>query len=183
MQPHGRVIATELRVHSLCFVAVIGHNLCFLKSFFAVFSDDVAHFFDMFPRMQNRPLRGLLAVVSMLQRLERPRGPCLLLPRLFLLRRYILPLGHHGRDAFVRVFLFLALGLDRFRLRLELHPRGKAAFAQAVRDLDLDLYTKSAKVPRYGLIASTTSVRASVRESRTTSSTSSPALNPSEFPI
>lgn len=84
MQPHSRVIATELRVHSLCFVAVIGHNLCFLKSFFAVFSDDVAHFFDMFPRMENRPLRGLLAVVSMLQRLSDPVAPACSCPAFFL---------------------------------------------------------------------------------------------------
>ena len=102
----------------------------------AVFADNVAHFFDMLPRMQRRPLRGLLALVGMLQRLERAGGASLLLPRFFLLGRHVLPLGHHTRDAFIRVFLVLALGLDRFRFRFKLHPRGKTVAAQAVRDFD-----------------------------------------------
>ena len=42
----------------------------------AVFADDVPHLFDMLPRMQRRPLRGLLALVRMLQRLERAIGAC-----------------------------------------------------------------------------------------------------------
>ena len=90
----------------------------------------------MFPRMQRRPLGGLLALVEVLQRLERSRSARLFLPSLFFLRRHILPLGHHARDAFVRVFLVLAFGLDRFRFRLKFHPRGKAVAAQAVRDFD-----------------------------------------------
>ena len=90
----------------------------------------------MLPRVQSRPLGGLLALVKMLKRLERASGADLFLPRLFLLRRHVLPLGHHARDAFVRVFLVLAFRLHRFRLRFELHARGKAVAAQAVRDLD-----------------------------------------------
>ena len=120
----------------MCCIAVVSHRLFKCSRYLAVLADDVPHFFDMLPRMQDRPLRGLLALVNMLQRLERARGASLLLSRFFLLRRHILPPGHHARDAFVRVFLVLALCLDRFRLRFKLHAGGKAVAAQAVRDLD-----------------------------------------------
>ena len=102
----------------------------------AVLADDVPNLFNMLPRIQGRPLRGLLVLVKMLHRFERTLGASLLLPRFFLLRRHILLLGQHVGDAFVQVFLFLALGLDRFRLGFKLHARGKTAAAQAVRDLD-----------------------------------------------
>lgn len=104
---------------------------------FAVLADDVPDFLNMFSSMQCRLLRGLLAIVSMLQRLERTRCSCLLLPHLFRLRRHVPPPSQHTRDAFVRVFLVLALSLDCLRLRFKFHAWLAGAGLPFGRDLSL----------------------------------------------
>ena len=50
-----------------------------LPRFVAVFADDVPNLFNMLPRIQGRPLGGVLAMIKMLQRLELVRGTGLLL--------------------------------------------------------------------------------------------------------
>ena|GEM_PF-5892807 len=87
------------------------HRLLMLSKFVTVFTDDVPHFLNMLPRMQHHPLCSLSALIRMLERFERVRSAGLFLPRFFLLHRHVLPIGHHARDAFVRVFLVLALPL------------------------------------------------------------------------
>lgn len=127
--------AAEDAALSYCFTAIVARYLRWPLRPLAVLFDDIAYLLNMLPRMQRRPLGGMFALVKMFQRLECARGTCLLLSRL-LLRRHVLPLRHHTRDAFVRVFLFLALSLDCFRFRFKFRLRGKAAAAQAMRDLD-----------------------------------------------
>lgn len=50
-------------------------SLLRLPRFLTVFPDNLAHLFYMLPRMQRRPFRGLLALVKVLQHLERALGP------------------------------------------------------------------------------------------------------------
>ena len=65
--------------------------------------------------MLYRTLGSLPGLVKVIHGLEFGFGARHFLARLFLLCRHVLPLRHHARDAFVRVFLFLAFGLHRFR--------------------------------------------------------------------
>ena len=89
----------------------------------------------MLPCALGRSLGAALALVKVIQFLELAGGAGRFLPSLFLLRRHVLPPGHHARDALVWICLHLAFDFHRLGLRFKLHARDKTAGAQAVRDL------------------------------------------------